>query len=96
MAPFHGWGSTAPRLEPLRGGSLLFTTKFLGATQAWCLSGQHGNTGQNEVQTRYLVFNLGVSGIVSVSIFDHTTRFNEESKTYAVLKSLWCHSVLPL
>ena len=27
MAPFHGWGSTASRLEPLRGGSLLFTTK---------------------------------------------------------------------
>ena len=28
MAPFHGWGSTASGLEPLRGGSLLFTTKF--------------------------------------------------------------------
>ena len=28
MAPFHGWGSTASRLEPLRGGCLLFTTKF--------------------------------------------------------------------
>ena len=28
MAPFHGGGSTAPRLEPLQGGSLLFTNKF--------------------------------------------------------------------
>ena len=28
MAPFHGWGSTASRLEPLEGGSLLFTIKF--------------------------------------------------------------------
>ena len=28
MSPFHGWGSTASRLEPLRGGSILFTTKF--------------------------------------------------------------------
>ena len=28
MGPFYGWGSTASRLEPLRGGSLLFTTKF--------------------------------------------------------------------
>ena len=28
MAPFYGWGSTAPRLEPLRGGSLLFTTNY--------------------------------------------------------------------
>ena len=25
MAPFYGWCSTASRLEPLRGGSLLFT-----------------------------------------------------------------------
>ena len=28
MAPFYGCGSTASRLEPLQGGSLLFTTKF--------------------------------------------------------------------
>ena len=28
MAPFYGCGSTTSRLEPLRGGSLLFTTKF--------------------------------------------------------------------
>ena len=28
MAPFYGWSSTASRLEPLRRGSFLFTTKF--------------------------------------------------------------------
>ena len=28
MAPFYGWGSIVSRPEPLRGGSLLFTTKF--------------------------------------------------------------------
>ena len=28
MAPFYGWGSTASSLEPLREGSLLFTTMF--------------------------------------------------------------------
>ena len=28
MAPFYGWSSIASVLEPLRGGSLLFTTKF--------------------------------------------------------------------
>ena len=28
MAPFYGCGSAASRLVPLRGGSLLFTTKF--------------------------------------------------------------------
>ena len=28
MPPFYGWDSTTSRLEPLRGGSLLFITKF--------------------------------------------------------------------
>ena len=28
MAHFYGWGSTASRLQPPRGGSSLFTTKF--------------------------------------------------------------------
>ena len=28
MVPFYGWVSTASRFEPLRGGSLRFTTKF--------------------------------------------------------------------
>ena len=28
MAPFYGWGSTASRLKPLQGGSLLFTTEL--------------------------------------------------------------------
>ena len=28
MAPFYGWGSTASRLQPLRGGSLLFTIQL--------------------------------------------------------------------
>ena len=28
MAPFYRWGSTASRLQPLRGGSLLFTIRL--------------------------------------------------------------------
>ena len=28
MSPFNGRGSTPSRLEPLRGGNLLFTTQF--------------------------------------------------------------------
>ena len=28
MDPFYGWCSTASRLEALRGGSLVFATKF--------------------------------------------------------------------
>ena len=34
MAPFYGWGSTASRLQPLRGGSLLFTIQFPGISVA--------------------------------------------------------------
>ena len=35
MAPFYGWGSTASRLQPLRGGNLLFTIQLpeLSGTQ---------------------------------------------------------------
>ena len=32
MIPFYGWGSTPSRLEPFRGDSLLFTTKFPGVS----------------------------------------------------------------
>ena len=28
MTPFHGWDSTASRCRPMRGGTLLFTTKL--------------------------------------------------------------------
>ena len=28
MAPFYGWGSTASRLQPLRGGSLNLKEKY--------------------------------------------------------------------
>ena len=28
MTPFYGRGSTASRLKPLRGGTLVFTTKY--------------------------------------------------------------------
>ena len=56
MAPFYGWSSTALRLEPLRGGTLLFTTKFpdilgahfinLGRMKGWVdLRFEHGTKG---------------------------------------------------
>ena len=32
MAPFYGWGSTASRLQPLPGSSLLFTIQFPGVS----------------------------------------------------------------
>ena len=38
MAPFYGRGSTASRLDPLRGGSLLFTTKYPGITSIYFIN----------------------------------------------------------
>ena len=36
MASFHGWGSIASWLvEPLRGGCLLFPTRFLEIPDSW-------------------------------------------------------------
>ena len=40
MAPFYGWGSTASRLQPLRGGSLLFTIQFPEITELALLKGK--------------------------------------------------------
>ena len=40
MAPFYyGWGSTASRLQPLRGGNSLFTIQFpeIPGTQPYSL-----------------------------------------------------------
>ena len=46
--PFHGWGSTASRLEwePLWGGSLLFTIKFPQIAGTHFLSTSEGQTTQ--------------------------------------------------
>ena len=46
MALFHGWGSTASRLEPLSGGSLLFTIKFPEIAGTHFLSTSEGQTTQ--------------------------------------------------
>ena len=37
MSPFYGWGSTVSRLVPLRGRSLLFTTKFQDIPGTRCI-----------------------------------------------------------
>ena len=38
MALFYGWGSAASRLVLLRGGSLLFTTKFSEIPSAYFIN----------------------------------------------------------
>ena len=43
---FHGWGSNASRLEPLQGGSLLFTIKFVEIAGTHFLSTSEGRTTQ--------------------------------------------------
>ena len=55
MAPFYGWGSTAARLEPLRGGSLIFTTKFpeIPGTHFINLGWMNGNQDMQFIQFIY-------------------------------------------
>ena len=50
MAPLYGWGLTASRLEPLRGGILLFTTKFpeIPDTYFTDLRNMKGNLGASQ------------------------------------------------
>ena len=68
MAPVYGWGSTASGLEPLRGGSLFFTSsqKFLvlilSTSEGWKAeltleppSGfEHGTPGLFKVTVNFL------------------------------------------
>ena len=49
MASSYGWGSTASRLEPLRGGSLLFTTKFPEINVGKYISGRQTMYARNFV-----------------------------------------------
>ena len=61
MAPFYGRGSTASRLEPLRGGCLLFTiftiftTKYLlqRSLMNWHILLAHVKK-QSELKSRFL------------------------------------------
>ena len=46
MAPFYGWGSTASRLEPLWGGSLLSIIKLPEIAGTHVLSTSEGGTKQ--------------------------------------------------
>ena len=46
MALFYGWDSTASRLEPLWGGSLLFPIKFPEIGGTYFLSNQEVRTTQ--------------------------------------------------
>ena len=58
MALFYGWGSTASRLEPLRRGGLLFTTKFPEIPGTHVSSGilipvyqcEHPNSGSQKIK----------------------------------------------
>ena len=61
MAPFYGWGSTALRLQPLRGGSLLFTIQFPESCMQQHLYEHFYSEGHNEFL-----------GNVSISLIDKT------------------------
>ena len=58
MAPFYGWFSTTSRLEPHRGGSLLFTTKFPEIPGAHCINLERMKGWVNSVAWKFAVFHL--------------------------------------
>ena len=78
MAPFYGWGLTDSRLEPLRGGSLLFTTKFpeIPGTHFIDLGGMKGWVN---LQPPYLFFK-----IMEIFMFDTHRRLSAIIASYKV------------
>ena len=74
MATFYGWGSTASRLEPLQGGSLLFTWKFLPKKETGkkqFLQDLSCNFTKNELLPRY--FSRILTANFRISIFQNTS-----------------------
>ena len=87
MATFYGWGSTASRLEPLRGGTSFFTTKFpeipgthfidLGRMNDWVL-----NTGPLDSESRALTTRPPL-----------LLKLQNNAVFVNLLLSFWCHLV---
>ena len=59
MAPFYEWSSTASRLQPLRGGSLLFTTQ----TFLVLIPGSQSICSANQLGCFYMIGGLLVNGL---------------------------------
>ena len=70
MAPFYGWGSTASRLVPLRGVTLLFTTNFpdipgthfidLWSMNGWVNLGVKPKKTQKNILVLFPTINIGI------------------------------------
>ena len=70
MAHFYGWSSTASRLEPLRGGSLVFTTLSSQKFLVLILSTSEGWTAKSTLEPPSC-FEHGTPGLESSPL---TTR----------------------
>ena len=51
MIPLYGWGSAVSRLEPLSGGSLLFTAKFPEIRDASISSNSEGWKAESTLES---------------------------------------------
>ena len=74
MALFYGLGSTASRLEPLRGDSLLFTNKFPETTSV------NQNTGKPE-KTEYC--------LICTVLLIHRTIFGKFPTIFGIYPTLY-------
>ena len=80
MAPFYGWGSTASRLQPLQGGSLLFTIQFPESPGTHHLTGKTPplSPQDNIASINWLVFqHLLILKLISCQVFKHLAGMNQ-------------------
>ena len=91
--PFHGWGSTASRLEwePLWGGSLRFTIKFPEIAGIHFLSTSEGQTTQILKSDP----KKGVS-VVAKMLFPHVSGYTTLVSDTKISKLILCFSILLL
>ena len=95
MAPFYGWGSTASKLQPLQGGSLLVTIQFpeipgthfmdLRRMKGWVDLGDSVvlNTGLLDWESSALTTRLLLqSQIIEKLIHNHLTVFLNKHNYY--------------
>ena len=96
MAPFYRWGSTVLRLEPLRGGSLLF-----GAVpRNFCYSFYQPQKDERPSQpwSHLVVLNTGTmdwkSSTLTTRVLPHKSRGDSFMHVHRIVHNLLCNDFL--